>query len=115
MTKLKPCAHCGSNNIELRRTFDGLILWHVECMDCGVRTMDYPERVNCDFDQATNEMNEAVSCSINAWNTRADSCDDDHASDSHVDWSLDEAFMKRVKDLFYRILDMDDDKRGDKA
>lgn len=83
MPKLMNCAHCGSDNVKLLRTIeDNEVLWHVECLDCGISTTSYPEPVE-DFcgilkdEHAVDAMTaDAIDCAVRSWNSRSDvNCD----------------------------------------
>lgn len=78
--KLMPCAHCGSTDVHLVRSVRNApaVLWHVECMDCGIRTNDYEESVGNvpassykDYDAVVTDMELAIECAVGTWNTRA--------------------------------------------
>lgn len=72
--KLLPCAHCGSTDVHLMRTIgDNTIFWRTECLDCGMRTMDYEEDERPDNiwdEEAINCEIAAVTCAVNMWNSR---------------------------------------------
>ena len=70
--ELKPCAHCGSPAVKLYRINESnKNLWHVECMDCGIRTNDFSEDYsNGDHMSIINGISKAVYCAVSTWNDR---------------------------------------------
>ena len=91
---LKPCANCGSHDVDLLRTVgDRMPKWHVECADCGMQTTHYPEPCEAvaNADDVTDAIDDAIECCVDAWNTRTydKHCDDDcdkHCDDDSVDY-----------------------------
>ena len=75
---LKPCAHCGGDAALFRSHEDGHVCWHIECIDCGVRTMSYEEDfklqrehdVNETFDNVIDAMDLAIESATVMWNSR---------------------------------------------
>ena len=81
MTKLLPCAHCGSNDVHLvREVVNDVILWRIACRDCGMSTARYPEMKKAhadswvEHDEAIELMNASIECATTVWNTRAENC-----------------------------------------
>ena len=105
MTKLMNCAHCGSDNVKLLRTIeDNEVLWHVECTDCGISTISYPEpclpnELGCDEESAKGAMEDAISSAVAMWNSRANvPCDACSSAGSYdVNGMDDDELMKLYK------------------
>lgn len=78
--KLLPCAHCGDTNIKLLRRFhDDNVYWHVECTECGMSTMEYPEDcggIACEHATVEEMMDCAIDCAVSTWNSRVNVKDD---------------------------------------
>ena len=118
MVKLMNCAHCGSDNVKLLRTIeDNEVLWHVECIDCGISTISYPEpcipnEMNCSEEDAKGAMEMAINSAVTMWNSRvnvpcnaceyANECDDDDCE--AADLSVDDAvnLAKKCIDILFK-------------
>lgn len=118
ITKLLPCAHCGSDDVRLMREVctDGSITWSVSCHDCGVSTCGYPETgydekgkleesyTPVSYADVLTRMEDAVDTAVTVWNSRADSCTKSSACLDLEDKSNDElvAIAKECQDVLGR-------------
>ena len=67
--ELKPCAHCGSDEVRLVRSIvNGGIYWHVECVSCGIQTLAYAEDTR--ENPIITAMFDAIECAVDTWNAR---------------------------------------------
>ena len=104
---LKPCAHCGSESVVLLRTIhDSTAYWHVECLECGMRTTEYEE--NCcahasDYGCTCMSMDDAIVSAVETWNARADDANV-HVGSECTDNEADE-LLSRFAELLNESLD----------
>ena len=73
--KLLPCSHCGSDNVGVvRNIINGAICWHIECCNCGIRTLDFEEDINHKnyLSDVEDAMYSSIVYAIDSWNTRVD-------------------------------------------
>ncbi len=109
--KLKPCAHCGSNSVQLARHVDVdlKVGWYVECIDCGIQTCLYDEACDCDatYESVRKASYDAIDCAVSAWNNRvehASACDDNNHCDNNND-NKDDKRAKYTYDDYKRCAD----------
>lgn len=78
--KLLPCAHCGSEDVFLRRCEatnmqgEPCHAWYVMCRECGIQTEAYEEETYDSDDivsAAHNAIDDAIACAVGVWNKRA--------------------------------------------
>ena len=101
--QLLPCAHCGSKDVHLCRTYDAeakTMCWYVECYECGIRTNTYPEEAYAhdEYAEVLAAVNDAISCATESWNKRV-SCT---KCDTNPPVSLEDEF-KPLNDLIERM------------
>ena len=107
--KLLPCAHCGSDDIALKRTVnDETPFWHAVCTNCGIQTLKYEECVGFgSLDEVNNAMKDAIECACNAWNTR-NGIVEDQTNDNSDNTMAD--ISKQINDLIGWMRSFCDDK-----
>lgn len=101
--KLLPCAHCGSKDVHLCRTYDAeakTMCWYVECYECGIRTNTYPEEAYAydEYAEVLTAVNDAISCATESWNKRVSYT----KCDTNPPVSLEDEF-KPLNDLIERM------------
>ena len=98
-TNLLPCAHCGSKDVHLCRTYDAeakTMCWYVECYECGIRTNTYPEEAysHDEYTEVLTAVDDAISCAVESWNKRA------NCTNCETCTSADPSFEDELKHLY---------------